>query len=96
MAPPRHANDVIDLNFAAGANAQPALDTRIQIDRHRHMAVIQQRNPPRFKRWQPAFTDLVQIGHIPQMTGFIMRDIALWLIRDQHFTDHFTRIHGAG
>ena len=40
MPPPRHSNDVIDLNLAARAHAQAALNTGIEIDRHCDMAVV--------------------------------------------------------
>ncbi len=32
MPPARHADDVIDLNFAAGAHAEAALNTGVEID----------------------------------------------------------------
>ena len=35
-----HANDVIDLHFATGADAKVALDAGIEIDRHRRMAAV--------------------------------------------------------
>ena len=35
-----HADDVVDLHLAAGANAQVAMDARIKIDRHRGVAAV--------------------------------------------------------
>ena len=96
MAAARHADHIIDLHFAAGAHAQPALNAGIQVYAHRHMAVIQQRNAVFFQFRHTAFANTVQLGHIPQMRGFIMRHITLGLIRQQHFNHNFARIFGAG
>ena len=41
MTPARHADNVIDLNLAASAHAEAALNTGIEIDGHGDMAVIQ-------------------------------------------------------
>jgi len=35
-----HADDVIDLDFATGADAEIALDTGVKIDGHRRMAAV--------------------------------------------------------
>jgi hypothetical protein len=36
----RHTDHVVDLDFAAGADAQIALDTGVEIDRHRGVAAV--------------------------------------------------------
>ena len=41
MATTRHADHVIDLHLTAGAHAQTTLDTRVEIDAHSDMAVVQ-------------------------------------------------------
>ena len=60
------------------------------------MAVIQQWDAVFFQFRHPAFADTVQLGHFPQMRGFIMRHIPLGLIGQQHFHDHFTRGFSSG
>ena len=40
VAAARHADDVVDLDFAAGADAKIALDAGVEIDRHRGMAAV--------------------------------------------------------
>ena len=49
MAAAGHADHVIDLHLAAGAHAKPALDAGIEIDAHRDMAVIEQRDARRYR-----------------------------------------------
>ena len=40
MAAAGHADDVVDLDLAAGADAEIALDAGVEIDRHRHVAAV--------------------------------------------------------
>jgi hypothetical protein len=40
VAAPGHADHVVDLHFAAGADAQIALDAGVEIDRHRGLAAV--------------------------------------------------------
>ena len=95
LPPACHADHVIDLHLAAGPNAEAALDARVQIDRHRHMAVIQKRDAPLFELGEAALVNAVQLGHVPEMGGFVMRHIALRLISKEHFDDQFPSIFGA-
>ena len=75
-----HANHIMDLHFAAGANTQSTLNTRIQIDGHRDMAIIQKRNMVGIFRRITTLGDILRCGHIPQMAGFIMCNNLFWLI----------------
>ena len=50
MAATGHADHVVDLDLAAGAHAEIALDAGIEIDRHRRMADIGHRRCPAGKR----------------------------------------------
>ena len=43
MAAAGHADHVVDLHFAAGADAEIALDAGVEIDRHRGMAAVGRR-----------------------------------------------------
>src|SRR5260370_965179 len=40
LAAPRHADDVVHLHFAAGADADRALDAGVEIDRHGGVAAV--------------------------------------------------------
>ena len=89
-----HADNIIDLHFTTGPHTQTTLNTRIQIDPHGHVAVVQQWNAIRFHRWKPAFTDTVCIRHVPQVTGFIVGYRAFGLISQQHLNNQLARIFG--
>ena len=41
VAAARHADHVVGLHFAAGADAEVALDAGVEIDRHRRMAAVE-------------------------------------------------------
>ena len=43
MAAARHADDVVDLHFAAGADAEVAVDAGVEVHRHRRMADVERR-----------------------------------------------------
>ena len=73
MASPRHADHIVHLNLAAGPHAQPALDAGIQIDGHRHVAVIQKRDPLALQRRKPALGHAGRVRHVPQMRRPVMR-----------------------
>ena len=53
MAAAGHADDVVDLHFAAGADAEIALDAGVEIDRHRRMAAVGRRRRARGKAARP-------------------------------------------
>ena len=44
MAASGHADHVVDLHFAAGADAQIAMDAGVEVDRHRRMAAVRQQD----------------------------------------------------
>jgi hypothetical protein len=43
MAAAGHADDVVDLHLAAGADAEITVNAGIEIDRHRHVAAVRHR-----------------------------------------------------
>ena len=64
-----HANHIIDLNFAAPAQAEAALDAGIKIDAHGRMTGIAN---PACRRGEAAFCDLHATGPIPKLRIWIV------------------------
>src|SRR6056297_2500028 len=95
VAAPGHADHVIDLHIAAGADAQVALDAGIKVDAHRNVAVIEQRHARLFQFGKAAMGHAVGVGHVPQVAGGIMRGVALGLVGKQHLDHHLARGFGA-
>ena len=87
----RHTYHVVHLNFTAGADAKVTLDTGIKVHAHRDVAVIQQRNAFGIHRRKTAFGDAVQIGHIPEVRGLVVRYFAFRLVGDQQLHHHLAR-----
>ena len=92
MPAPGHADHVVDLHLAAGADAEVAVDAGIQIDPHRHMAVVEQRYARLFQLRQPAVGNAVQLRHVPEMRRPVMGLIARRLVGHQHFDHHLARL----
>src|SRR6056297_675808 len=95
VAAPGHADHVIDLHIAAGADAQVALDAGIKVDAHGHVTVIQKRDSVALQFGKAAMGHAVGVGHVPQMAGGIMRGVAFGLIGEQHLDHHLARGFGA-
>ena len=93
MAAAGHADHVVDLNFAAGADAEIALDAGVEIDRHRHMAAVGRRLL--LALGKTAGLDAHLVGPVPEFRHWIMRGGALGLIGDQEIEDHLARRLGA-
>src|SRR6056297_863253 len=94
VAAPGHADHVIDLHIAAGADAQVALNAGIQIDAHRHVAVIEQWHARLFQFGKAARGHAIGVGHVPWVAGGIVRGVALGLIGKQHLDHHLARCFG--
>ena len=93
MTAARHADDVIDLHFAAGADAEIAVDAGVEIDRHRHMAAVGRRLL--LALGEAAGLDAHLVGPAPEFRIGIVRGGALGLIGDQQIEDHLARGLGA-
>ena len=89
-----HADHVVDLNLAAGAHAQPTRNAGVQINRHRNMAVIQQRNAPLCQLRETTALNTSDLDHIPHVGRLIMCCLALGLVRHQQLNHHFARTFG--
>src|SRR5512145_2300928 len=84
----RHANHVVNLHLAAGANAEVAVNAGVEIDRHRRMAAV---GGGRLAPRQPARRDADPIGPTPELGVGVMRRIARRLIGDQQLEHHSSR-----
>ena len=62
MAARRHADHVVDLDLAAGAHAQIALDAGVELHRHRRMAAVGRR---RGMQRKAAFFNAEPVGPLP-------------------------------
>ena len=92
MAAPRHADHVVDLHLAAGADAQIALNAGIEIDRHGGMAAVGYRRSPARKA---ALLQLLPRDDLPELGVGIVGDIARRLIGEQQLGHHAARRRGA-
>ena len=88
----RHADHVVDLDLAAGAHAEIALDAGIEMDRHCRMAEVGRRQLPLGKA---GHFDAHPIRPLPQPRLGMVRDLALRLVGEQQLHDHFSRGAGA-
>src|SRR5262249_35498241 len=91
----RHADDVVDLDLAAGADAQVALDAGVEIDRHRDVAAIGRRHGGSFALGEAAGLELLALDDLPQLRIRIARDLDGGLIGEQELGDHIARRLGA-
>src|SRR5712692_3929489 len=81
-----HADHVIDLDFAAGAHAQAALDAGIEIDAHRRMAGIAM---PALGGGETAFGYFDLFGPVPEFRIGIVGRCARGLRRDRAWAGRF-------
>src|SRR5205085_3291373 len=89
---PGHADNVIDLDLAAGAYAQIAVDAGVELHRHRRMAAV--------GRWRQAAretarADLDRVRPLPEPRLRVMCRGALGLVADQQFEHELARRFGA-
>ena len=89
---PGHADNVIDLDLAAGAHAQIAVDAGVELYRHRRMAAVGRR---RQAARETARANLDRIGPLPEPRLRVMCRGALGLVADQQFKHELARRFGA-
>src|SRR5205823_1933813 len=88
---PGRADDVVDLHFAAGEDAQIAVDAGIELHCLLRMAAVGRRlGAP----WKPAIADIERIGPLPQPRIRVMRRGALRLTADEQFDAQLPRCLG--
>src|SRR5262249_30226683 len=91
MAAAGHADHVVDLDLAAGADAEVALDAGVEIDRHRRMADVAHRMLAGRKA-AGRHADL--IGPVPELRIGIVRRVARRLVGEQQLEHHAPRRFG--
>ena len=74
MAAAGHADHVIDLHFAAGADAEIALDAGVEIDRHRRMAAVGRGLAVALGK--AAGADVHTIGPFPELRLRVVRGVS--------------------
>ena len=88
-----HADDIVDLHFSAGTDAEIALNAGVEIDRHGRMTAIGRRLAMRGK---PAGADVHAVGPRPEFgLRIVRRGLAVRLIGNEQFEDHLPRSLGA-
>src|SRR5581483_4409527 len=87
-----HADDVVDLNLAAGADAEIAADAGVEIDRHRRMAAVGRRA---LVLGEAADRDVHALGPGPELGLRVVRGVALGLVGNQQLEHHLPRRPGA-
>ena len=92
MAAIGHADDVVDLDLAAGAHAEAALDAGVEIDAHRRMAGV---GRPALGGGKAALGDARGLGPVPELRIRIVRGLARRLVGDQQLHHHLLRGHRA-
>src|SRR6185437_3946739 len=93
MAASRHADDVVDLHFAAGADAEIALDAGVEIDRHGDVASVGRGHF--FALGKTGDVDAHFVGPAPELGLRVMRGRTFRLVGDQKLEHHFARGFGA-
>ena len=92
VATRRHTDHVVDLDFAAGADAEIALDAGVELHRHRRMAAVGRRR--RVAR-EAAVRDAERVGPLPEPGSGIVRRRPRGLVPDQQLEHHLARKAGA-
>ena len=85
MAAAGHADDVVDLDLAAGAHAQIALDAGVELDRHGRVRPV---GGGLLAGREAAGLDRHALGPVPQAAAGIVGVGARGLVGDQQFHDH--------
>src|SRR6187549_2993599 len=84
-SPKRHADDVIDLHFAASPHAKPAIDAGVEIDCHGRVREVRLWNA--VCRESRGFNALY-LGPVPKLGHAIGRILARGLVGEQKLHDH--------
>ena len=83
-----HPDHVVDLDLAACAHTEIALDTSVELHRHRRMATVG-RGCEMLRK--AAFLNTEPVGPLPQPRVRVMRHGAVWLVADQQLEHHLAR-----
>ena len=91
-APAGHADHVVDLYFAAGADAARAMDAGVQVDGHRRVSEVGSRGLPRFEaaRREPHGS-----RPVPELARRVVAGFGRRLIGEQQLHHHVAGAHRA-
>ena len=95
MAAAGHADDVVDLHFAAGADAEIALDAGVEIDRHRRHGCGRAAAPMSSRLGKRPASSFWRLTIFQNSTVRIVRHLDGGLVGEQQFGDHLARGLGA-
>src|SRR5690606_11894118 len=90
-----HADHVVDLDLAAGADAEVAVDAGIEIDAHRHVARVEEGHLLGRAGGEAAGGDPLEIGHRPEMARAVAGLLARGLVGEEELHHHLPRLGGA-
>ena len=91
-AAPGHADNVVDLDLAAGAHAEAAVDARIEVDGHRRMAAIGVRGGP---GGEAAGLEAGLVDPVPEHGIGVVGAAALRLVGEQQLEHHDPGLDGS-
>src|SRR5262249_28927553 len=89
MTAPGHADDIVDLHLAAGADAEIALDAGVEIDRHRRVAAVGRRQ--RLAPGEATRGDVLALDDLPELAVRIVGVRLVRLVGEQELGDHAAR-----
>ena len=87
-----HADHVIDLDFTAGAHAEPTVDAGVEIDSHGGMRQV---GPQDAVGGEAGGVDALSLGPVPEFGDAVGGVLSRRLVREQKLHDHAARLHGA-
>ncbi len=70
-----HADDIVDLHFAAGTDAEIAVDAGVEVHRHRDVAAVRRRHFVLLALREAAGFDLLPVDDLPELGVRIVRDL---------------------
>src|SRR6185312_4867480 len=90
-----HADDIVDLHFAAGADAEIALDAGVEIDAHRRVRGVELGHDLALALGEATVGHALALGGLPELGVRIVRDLDGRLIGGEKLGDHLARGLGA-
>src|SRR5579883_2995806 len=95
MAAAGHADHVIDLHLAAGADTKIALDAGVEVDRHGDVAAVGRRHGLGLAFGEAPIGDVLALDGLPELGVGIVRDLDGGLVGEEKLGDHLARGLGA-
>ena len=95
VTPVSEPDDIVDLYFAAGSDAEVAMYASIQIHVHCDMRIIEKRYSRVFQFRKAALVYACQFSHVPEMRRLVVSGGAFRLVGRQHLNDRFSGFRGS-